>query len=151
MKQFIIAAAATLLSAAGFAQEKKDAPVKPPAAAEAAFKKAYPNATGVKWSAEEGDYEVNFKQAKLEMSAVYTAAGALKETEEEISKSALPASITAYVKQHYKGSIKAAAKITDAKGDVTYEVEVGETEVFFTKDGKFLKEEKEEGEEKDKD
>lgn len=144
MKQLITLAATFLISAAGFAQEKKDNPVKPPAAAEAAFKKAFPAATAVKWTTENNDFEVNFKQAKAEMSAVYTVAGVLKETEAEISKTELPASAIAYIKQHYKGKIKDVARITDDKGNITYEVEIGEVEVFFSKDGKFLKEKKDE-------
>jgi hypothetical protein len=149
MKKMIMLAAIAMTSIAGFAQAKKDGSVKPPAPAETAFKKAFPSASAVKWSSEEKDFEVNFKQAGKEMSAVYTATGALKETEAEISKAELPASVSAYLKQHYKGSIKAAAKITDEKGVITYEVEVGEVEVFFNKDGQFIKEEKEEGEGKD--
>lgn len=149
MKQFMIAAVFVISSSVGFSQEKKDSPVKPPAAAEAAFKKGFPSASNVKWTSEEGNFEVNFRQAKKEMSAVYTAAGALKETESEIGVSELPAAIAPYVKQHYKGSIKSAEKITDDKGNITYEVEVGEVEVFFDKDGKFIKEEKEKDEEKD--
>jgi len=149
MKKILSAVIFIISSTAGFSQEKKDSPVKPPAATEAAFKKSFPSAIDVKWTSESKDFEVSFKLAKKEMSAVYTAAGALKETETEIGVPELPAAVTAYVKQHYKSPIKAAAKITDDKGNITYEVESGEIELFFNKDGKFIKKEKEEGEEKE--
>jgi len=122
------------------AQDKK---ADAPAAAKAAFQKAFPGATKVKWGKEDADFEVNFSQSGKEMSAVYDAAGTLKETEEEIKVSALPASVTAYVKQHYKGAaIKEAAKITKPGGEINYEAEVNKTDVLFDADGNFLKEAK---------
>jgi len=131
--------AVVLLATGAYAQKNTTAP----AAAKAAFQKAYPNATKVKWGKEDADYEVNFTLASKELSAVYDAAGGLKETEEDIKLSELPASVNGYIKQHYKGAvIKEAAKITKAGGEVNYEAEVNKTDVIFDKDGKFLKEEK---------
>jgi hypothetical protein len=146
MKQLFFIGAMTLATVTGFCQEKKEPAVKPPAAAEAAFKKAYPAAAQVKWTSEKSDFEVNFKDGKKEMSAVYSAAGVLQETEEEISHASLPAAATAYLKQHYKEKVKGAEKLTDKNGKVSYEVEVGETEVIFDANGNFIKAEKEEKE-----
>ncbi|MBO9634413.1 MAG: hypothetical protein J7578_14965, partial [Chitinophagaceae bacterium] len=117
MKQYLLAATMLLVTVTGFSQEKKGKSEKPSAAAQAAFHKAFPGATKVKWGKENADFEVNFNQGKKEMSAVYDAAGVLKETEEEIAVNALPAAVTNYIRQHYKGAtIKEAAKITRANG-----------------------------------
>ena len=139
MKQYIFSIATLLLAIGVYAQKSSTVPV----AAKAAFQKAYPHATKVKWGKEDADYEVNFTQANKEMSAVYSASGALKETEEDIKLIELPANVFTYIKQHYKGTaIKEAAKIIKANGEVNYEAEVNKTDVIFDKDGKFLKEEK---------
>jgi autotransporter translocation and assembly factor TamB len=137
MKKHLLLLAAILLATGAYAQKN----IAAPAAAKAAFQKAYPTATRVKWGKEDADYEVNFTLASKEMSAVYDAAGALKETEEDIQLSELPAGITGYIKQHYQGAaIKEAARITKAGGEVNYEAEVNKTDVLFDKHGKFLKE-----------
>lgn len=143
MKHYLLSATMLLLIVTGFSQEKKEKSAKAPAAAQAAFQKAFPGATKVKWEKENADYEVNFTQGKKELSAVYDAAGILKETEEEIAVSALPATVAPYIKQHYKGAtIKEAAKITKANGEVNYEAELNKMDVIFDKDGKFIKEAK---------
>ncbi|MBS1567677.1 MAG: PepSY-like domain-containing protein, partial [Bacteroidetes bacterium] len=75
-----------------------------------------------------------------EMAAVYNAAGVLKETEWEIKNSELPASVSGYVKQHYKGAaIKEAAKIKKSTGEVVFEAEVNKKDLIFDESGKFLR------------
>jgi len=143
MKQHLLAAGILLAAIPGFAQEKQEQhekSVKAPAAAQAAFKKAYPAVTNEKWTKEDGNYEANFKQGATAMSVIYNASGALQETEEAIAQTALPANATAYVKQHYKKPVKEVEKVTKANGDVCYEVEIGDKEAVFDKDGKFIKE-----------
>jgi hypothetical protein len=145
MKKRVIIALALFSSIAGFSQEKKETSeknVKAPEAAKAAFMKAYPSASKVKWEKEGQDFEVNFMQGKKEMSAVYNASGVLQETEEEINVKELPASVQDYVKAHYKGSISEATKITKSNGDINYEAEVNKVDVVFDKEGKFIKTEK---------
>src|ERR1700749_2365602 len=106
--------------------------ITPPAAAKAAFQKAYPGITEVKWEKEDGAYEANFKQNGTGMSAIYDANGVLKETETTIKISELPAAVADYVKTHYKGApIKEAAKVTKANGTVNYEAEVNKKDVIF--------------------
>ena len=142
MKKRVIIALALLSSIAGFSQEKKESSekkVQAPEATRAAFMKAYPSASKVKWEKEGQDFEVNFMQGKKEMSAVYNAAGVLQETEEEINVKELPASVQEYVKAHYKGSISEAAKVMKSNGEVNYEAEVNKVDLIFDKDGKFIK------------
>lgn len=141
MKKYLLVTGVLLIASTSFCQEKKEK-VQVPSAAEAAFKKGYPTATKPKWGKEGADFEVNFMDGKKEMAAVYSSNGELKETEEEINLNALPAGIVAYVKEHYKTSIKEAARITKANGDINYEAEVNKMDVIFDKSGKFIKEQK---------
>lgn len=132
-----------LFATIGFAAcaQKLDAS-KVPAPVKAAFAKQYPGITAA-WEKEDGKYEVNFKQNGNTMSALYEASGTLTETEMDIKVSDLPATVQAYVKEHYKGkAVKEAAKITKADGTVNYEAEVSGKDVIFNAAGKFIKEAK---------
>ena len=130
-----------LLAIPGLAQ--KAATPSVPADAKAAFEKAYPGATKVKWSREKEDFEVNFLLAAKEMAAVYAGNGVLKETEETIAVKNLPQPVLAYIKQHYsKAVIKEAAKITKADGTINFEAEVNHTDLIFDTNGNFIREEK---------
>ncbi len=140
MKKYLLIFTAFIIAESSFSQESKSGT---PEAAKASFQKKFPNATKAKWEKENQDFEVNFYQNGKEMSAVFNASGELKETEEEIKVSDLPATIASYVKEHYKDQkIKEAAKITKANGEINYEAEVNKVDVIFDKTGKFLKEEK---------
>ncbi len=121
-------------------EEKDDKKAAAPAAAKAAFAKAFPGSSNVKWVKEDADYEAEFKQNGKPMSANFDAKGTLLETEETIKESELPASALQYVKDKYKGAkIKEAAKITKANGEVNYEAEVNKKDVMFDASGKFIK------------
>lgn len=141
MKKLMMMSA--LFATIGFAAcaQKLDAS-KVPAAVKAAFAKQYPGVTAG-WEKENGKYEVSFKQNGNTMSALYEVNGSLQETEMDIKIADLPATVQAYVKEHYKGkTVKEAAKITKADGTVNYEAEVGGKDVIFDANGKFLKEAK---------
>ena len=139
MKKCIVIAC-MLVAVTGYAQKKSGKELAIPAQAKAAFQKTYPTAADVKWEKEGGDYEVNFKDGMKVMSAVYDQAGKLKETEEAIPLSELPANATAYIKQHHpKVVIKDAAKITKANGEINYEAGTGKVDLIFDKSGKYLR------------
>jgi hypothetical protein len=77
------------------------------------------------------------------MSAIFDKAGALLETETEMPVEKLPAAALAYIKQHHADAkVKEAAKITDAKGVVTYEAEIKGKDLIFDATGNFVKEAK---------
>lgn len=115
---------------------------KVPVAVKAAFEKQYPGATA-KWEKEAGNYEVNFKQNGSTMSALFDANGTMKESEMDIKVADLPATVQAYIKEHYKGkTVKEAAIITKADGAVNYEAEINGKDVIFDSNGKFIKETK---------
>ena len=149
-KYFMLLAVAAGLTTASFAQSKekdekdekyeKKEQVSVPAAVKAAFAKQYPGTTA-KWEKEDGKYEAGFKHQGHEMSVLFEASGTMTENEMEIKVTELPSSAMEYVKAHYKGvTVKEAAKITKANGEVNYEAEVKGKDLIFDAKGTFLKE-----------
>jgi hypothetical protein len=127
------------LALAAFAQKEKNTTASPEA--RNAFTKAFPAASKVKWEKEKANYEVNFVQNAQTMSAVYDAKGNLQETEQDIKIAELPAGVVDYIKQNYKGAtVKEAARITKANGEINYEAEVNKKDLVFDTKGKFIKE-----------
>ena len=142
-KTFMAIVLANTICLGLFAQEKNGKSITPPENVKAAFEKAFPGTSKVKWEKEGNGYEVNFVQQNKEMSAVFDSKGGWKETEEEIPVTSLPAAVASYVKNHYKGAkIKEAAKITSPGGVVTYEAEVNGVDLIFDAQGNFIKEQK---------
>ena len=135
-KLLVFFGVALAVSACG--QKLKESEV--PVAVKEAFHKQFTQVKEIKWEKENDKLEVNFEQNDQEMSAVFTSAGVLEETEVEIKKDELPASVVTYISQNYKGSkIKEAARITKANGEVNYEAEVKDNDLIFDPNGNFLK------------
>ncbi|MDQ6608681.1 MAG: hypothetical protein M3Y85_02550 [Bacteroidota bacterium] len=142
MKKFLILSIAVIGFASVQAQKKMKS-VNAPVAAKEAFAKAHPNVTGT-WEKEEGNYEVTFKEGGKSMSCVITAAGKVLETETDMAVSELPAAVTSYIAQHYKGAkVKGAATIIKADGTTEYEANIKGKDVMFDANGKVMKAEKE--------
>lgn len=141
MKKSVIILVALLVSTVAYSQKVKEKDV--PEAVKTAFKSAYPKADDVKWEKEDANYEVEFEIDDVDHSALYDVNGKLLESEMEIETSQLPQKALDYMKTHYADKkIKEAAKITDAKGVVTYEAEIKGLDVMFDANGNFIKEEK---------
>jgi hypothetical protein len=122
----------------------------PPSAVQSAFSKAFPGITPKNWDKEDNKYEANFAKDGKTMSATFDVNGALEETETDITVKELPSVISSYVQTHYNGErIKEAAIITKPNGEKIYEAEVKGKDLLFNMQGKFLKEEKEAGEDKE--
>ena len=122
--------------------QKMDA-AKVPSPVKESFSKQFPGATA-KWEKEEAKYEAVFKHQGHEMSALFDANGTMEESEMEIQVSELPAAVTNYVKTNHSGAtIKEAAKLTKANGEVQYEAEVKGKDLIFDANGNFVKEVKE--------
>ncbi|TKB97587.1 PepSY-like domain-containing protein [Pedobacter cryophilus] len=110
-----------------------------PAVVQNAFTKQYPTVKSVKWDKEETDFEASFDLNGLDNSALFDAKGNLLETETEIKE--LPKEILAYIKAKYPNQkITESAKITNAKGQVSYEAEIKGKDLIFDSKGAFLKE-----------
>ena len=120
------------------AQKVSEANVPSPVTAQ--FKTVYPSITQVKWEKENGNYEANFSENKIETSATFNTSGKLLETEQTIAIAALPKSATDYLDKNLAGKkVKEASKIKDAAGKITYEAEVEGIDYTFDNDGKFIK------------
>lgn len=99
----------------------------------------YPGIRGIKWEMEDGMYEATFKNEKTETSVLLSREALLAVIETEIKPSELPEGIQqALAKDHPSKSVKEAFRITDAKGLVTYEVEIADTEYIFSSEGTLL-------------
>lgn len=114
-----------------------------PAVVQKGFQKQFPAVKDAKWEKENGNYEAGFKENGTETSVVIDPSGNILETETEMKSNSLSAPVKAYITKNYPNQkIKEAAKITDAKGIVTYEAEVNGKDLIFDNKGKFLKENK---------
>ena len=139
MKKLALMIVAAMITSLSFAQKIQEKDV--PASVKASFQKNYPNIKEVKWDKEGEKYEASFDLNKIDNSVLFDAQGNLLETEVEIKLNQLPKGVLEYVKANYKGqNVKEAAKITDAKGTVTYEAEIKGMDLLFDSNGKFIKE-----------
>jgi len=142
MKKLALMTVAAMITSLTFAQKMQEKDV--PAPVKNAFQKQYPTASDVKWDKEGEKFEASFDLNKTDNSVLFDAQGNILETEVEIELNQLPKGVLEYVKANYKGQkVKEAAKITDAKGKVTYEAEIKGMDLLFDANGKFIKEVKE--------
>lgn len=140
MKKILVLLAAIITTLSIQAQQLKESEV--PANLKEAFKKNHRDAKKIKWEKEkDGNFEATYEQEEKEQSVLLNKDGIVLETEVEIAITELPVSAKDYVAKNYKeAKIKEAAKITDAKGLVTYEAEIKGMDVIFDSHGKFIKE-----------
>lgn len=112
----------------------------PPAAVVAAFNKKFKDVKEVEWGKEKnGEWEAEFKNKGVEMSANFSADGKWLETETEIKVADLPAAVQAALKGKKVGE---AAKIVRADGTTLYEAEVHQ-DLIFDANGKLQSQNKE--------
>ncbi|MCE9539908.1 MAG: PepSY-like domain-containing protein [Bacteroidetes bacterium] len=141
MKRIALMVVAAMITSLSFSQKLQEKDV--PAPVKTTFIKQYSNTKEVKWEKEGDNFEAEFKLDKTEQSVLFDAQGNILETEVEIELNQLPNGILDYVKTNYKGqSVKEAAKITDGKDTVTYEVEIKGMDLIFDSKGGFIKENK---------
>jgi len=139
-KAFLIVLTAAIFVLSGCSGKFKESQV--PATAKQTFEKNYPGIKGT-WDKEGNNYEVSFKKDGKNTSVVIDDSGTIVETETDIPVTDLSATVQDYVKQHYRDKvIKEASMITKANGEVNYEAEVGDKDLIFDANGKFLEEEK---------
>ena len=139
MKKAVTMMVAGVITSFSFAQKIQEKDV--PATVKTSFNKTYPTAKEVKWDKEGANYEASFDANEIDNSVLFDASGNVVETEAEIELNQLPSGVLEYVKTNYSNQkVKEAAKITDAKGVITYEVELKGMDVLFDNSGKFIKE-----------
>lgn len=139
MKKLALNAVAAMITSLTFAQKLKEKDI--PASVKTAFQKNFLQAKAENWEKEGSNFEAEFEWDNLEQSVLIDAQGNVIETEVEIELNQLPKGVLEFVKANYKGQkVKEAAKITDAKGTVTYEAEIKGMDLLFDSTGKFIKE-----------
>lgn len=112
----------------------------PPTAVVTAFNKKFKDVKGVEWGKEKnGEWEAEFKNQGVEMSANFSADGKWLETETEIKFTELPAAVQAALKGK---KVSEAAKIVRADGTTVYEAEVHQ-DLIFDANGKLQSQSKE--------
>ena len=130
MKKTAITIVVLVIATFSFAQKLQEKNV--PANVKSAFQKSYPTAKSIKWDKEADKYEASFDLNKSDHSVLLDANGSIIETEVEIELNQLPKGVLTYVKSKYAGNkAKDAAKITDAKGSVTFEVAIKGLDLIF--------------------
>lgn len=122
-----------------YAQDLKSANV--PAVVKSSLVKKYPEAKGVSWEKENGNYEANWGgKSGEDNSVMFTPSGNFIEIVKAIPVSKLPQSVAPYIKVHYNNAkINEAGLVTDAAGKVTYEAEIKGKDLIFDENGNFVK------------
>jgi hypothetical protein len=139
MKKLMIIIALGFSSTLIYAQKIQESGV--PALVKNTIKKEFPSVKNVKWEKEQGNYEAGFSVNKIDHSLLFDEQGNMVEKEIKIELNQLPKGVIEYVKKNYQGKEpKGAAKITNAKGLVTYEAEIKGMDLLFDSNGKFIKE-----------
>jgi hypothetical protein len=149
MKTAILSILLALFLVNACAQENKqkgEKKVKVPELVKKAFATKYPKATKIEWGLEkEGEYEVEFKMGKSEMSVVLDEKGDVLEVESEIKESELPQAIKTTLAKDFIGFKLDEIEKAEAKGVTSYEMEAkkdkAELELVFDAAGKLLKKE----------
>jgi len=134
------------------AQTQKNAPEK----VKSAFSQKFPNAKKVKWDKEnETEWEAEFKMNGEEYSANFNTDGTWKETEHEIEKSVIPATVKQTLDKEFAGYDIEEAEVSEAVDGKVYEfaLKKDETdlEVSISLDGKVVKKEVKKEDEEDND
>ena len=149
MKKSILFLAIGFAATSAYSQKVGEKEV--PTAVKTTFTNKYPKTEVEKWTKEaDGNYEAEFDYNKQELSVVFDVSGNILETEIEIKASELPKAVSDYCTKNMAGKkIKETAKITDAKGTVTYEAEVDDADYIFDANGAFIKKVVEKEDDKD--
>ena len=159
MKKIILSIALVLLIIGVQAQEKKDhskfeKKTVIPERVKKAFAAKYPNVKNVKWDLEkQGQYEAEFKLAKVKTSVLIDENGSVLEVENEINKKELPQAVQNTLKTDFSGYEIEEMEKVEANGVVTYEMDAEqgkeEFELVFDVNGKLLSKEVEKEDEND--
>lgn len=129
-----------IFAAIAFAQAQKVSETDVPQVVKSAFKTQCPAIASANWEKEDGNFEAHYVNGKNRMTCVISPSGTYVQSETEISGSGLPKAAFDYLaKKLPRKKITEVAKITDAKGNITFEAEVNDVDYTFDSGGKFLK------------
>lgn len=147
LKLFVVAFVAMSIGACANMQNVPDKVSK-------AFSQKFPNAQKVKWDKENNtEWEAEFKLNGEEYSANFSTDGVWKETEHEIEQSAIPVNVKQTLDTEFAGYDIEEAEISETAEGTLYEFELekdkSEMEVAISPEGKVVKKEVKEEDEKD--
>lgn len=138
MKKIITVLAIGLSFTAANAQQVKE--IQVPLAVKSAFEKMFPGVKQAKWDKASALYEASYTKGQHKGSVLFDNTGKWTEREAAIAVKELPQKALLYMKENFKGhTLKGAAKIIKATGEVQYEAEISGKDVFFTQQGIFIK------------
>jgi hypothetical protein len=114
---------------------------KVPAVVKSALMAKCPDAKGVTWEKEKGNFEANWGGAsKEDNSVLFAPDGSFVEMVVASPVASLPPAILAYVREHYSTSkITEAGKVSWAGGKTGYEAEVKGRDLVFDERGNFIR------------
>jgi uncharacterized protein YxeA len=137
MKKLIFLMAILGIIGGSYAQNLASGDV--PAAVVKAFNKANPKADLVEWNKTDEYFVASYKADNHGKSFTYDATGKLKQSEMQITISQLPTPALKYVNDNYPAEVvKKLSVITDAKGKLTYVVNLTVSDLAFDANGKYL-------------
>jgi hypothetical protein len=124
-------------------EEKGGKEIVIPTAVNDAFAKQFAKGTDVEWSLEKADvYEAEFMLDKTGMSALFDTKGNLLETETSVMENDLPKIVKDSLAKGFAGYTLSEIEKVEAKGVVSYEMEVKKAAVLsFDTKGKLVKNE----------
>lgn len=137
MKNVIFSLVALLFSSSVLAQTIDEKEV--PHIVKSTFLISYPDLTNVQWEKEKELYKVHYVVKNIAQTMVLDPNGNVLKSATSITIKQLPATALTYIKKNYRyKKIKSAARITDARGVVTFEVKVASKTLSFTKKGVYI-------------
>ena len=142
MKKITVLLSASLfISLLGFSQNVT--PDKVPAPVKQSFAKKFPAAIDIKYEMEKKDYEINFKEKGVEMSANFDATGHWLETETVMKETGLPKEVASAVAKNFPlFTISEIAKVETPGRGLIYEMDlkkgIESYEVQFSPKGDIL-------------
>jgi len=140
MKKILILFALTGFFVNAQAQDLKSTDV--PVSVMDSFNLDYPAITDVDWNKDGNNFSAGFEENKLGRTITYAASGKRVGIDEQIVLTAVPYSVTAYVRKNHEGNeMDSASKLTSADGTVTYKTKMAGKDLFFDSKGTYLKSE----------
>jgi hypothetical protein len=111
-----------------------------PPAVTSAFHKAYQSAQGVSWVKEDTIYKAKFTLSGKNMSVAFSLKGKVIATATQIFAKQLPPGVLTYLQQNDPGvKLTEISSLTDALGNIFYQVGANGKLFMFDSKGDFLK------------
>jgi hypothetical protein len=136
MKKILLIALG-FLATVSYAQQKTEIP----ATVLKKFETMFPGAKIDKWEKKKYGYRVSYELNKIDTKAKFDSTGNLVEKKEKLKATDLPKAAQDYITSKHTGmKAEKVARLTDAKGTVTFEAELKDRDIVFDASGNFVSE-----------